>query len=528
MRRWVGLVVCVLIWMPASACHAADPVKTVGFYKLDDQRLAGETTAIVSEGGFSDLTILVTVDTSGKVTSATALDNFEKLDPAPALSLVRKWTFRPQTFEGEPVTAVGRVSINYRARPIPAEASAAFPSSAPSESVITLERGACYGDCPDYTVTVRGDGLVQFNTRDDHFKSTAAQVHLEYNGHNVLLPGPHTARVDPVVVARLFRRFREANFFGLRKEYVYSATDNPTQVLTVRVGKATKTVTDYMGTMAGMPQDVRNLEEAVDEIAGTSRWVYGNAQTLAELDATHFDYKSKAGARLALAAARQLNEYHPSAGVEVLILGLIDRGVPLNTKIGEVSVGATLIQAAAAQGREELFAKLSERNVLKLMSRSALTNVFVGVGCSSKIARSLVENGANPHVVGDNGTALTRLRGSGSSCEENPDKMLETARTLINLDVPLEARDNLGWTALMACDSPELAQLLLAYGANPNARTKDGTTPVLATDDDRVALILLRASSDPRARNDQDTVRSSATKGNWPATLAWLDEHGIH
>jgi ankyrin repeat protein len=106
--------------------------------------------------------------------------------------------------------------------------------------------------------------------------------------------------------------------------------------------------------------------------------------------------------------------------------------------------------------------------------------------------------------------------------------MIELARTLIALGVPLEARDNLGWTALMGCDSPELAQLLLSHGANPNARAKDGTTPVLATDDDRVAVILLRAGADPLARNDQGSVRSNALKSAWPATIAWLDQHGVH
>lgn len=79
----------------------------------------------------------------------------------------------------------------------------------------------------------------------------------------------------------------------------------------------------------------------------------------------------------------------------------------------------------------------------------------------------------------------------------------------------------------MGCESPELAQLLLDHGADPKARAKDGTTPVLATDDDRVALILLRAGADPLARNDNGTVREQAVKGHMPATLAWLDAHGI-
>jgi len=523
-----GLKWWLLPWVAVSGgCQAGEPVQTVGFYKLDDQRLTGETTAVVKEAGFGDMTVLVTIDTSGQVTAAKALENFDERDPSAALAMVRKWRFRPQTFDGKPVNAVGRVSVFFRERPEPADLSVPFPEAAPADTAITLHRGACYGSCPDYRVTIRGDGLVSFETGGDHLAGTAAKVHLDYNGHNVLLPGSHTARVDPAAVAKLLERFRAAHFFGLKKEYFYGATDNPTQVLTVRVGKASKTVTDYIGTKAGMPQEVRDLEEAVDALAGTARWVEGNAQTLAELDAAGFDYRSQAGAKLALAAARQFYGYGASLGVEDLLIGLIDRGVPLDAKTGDASLGATLVRLAAAEGREGLFDKLAGRNVLATLPRSALTEAFTGLGCSARIARALAASGADPHIVGEDGTALTRLHGSGASCEEHPERMLGLAETLIALGVPIEGRDSLGWTALMGCNSPELARLLLAHGADPNAREKDGTTPVLSTDDDRVALILLRAGSDPRARNPQGNVRSHATKGHWPATLAWLDEHGI-
>lgn len=528
MRCWVRLAYGIVPWtMAAIACHANDSAPKIGIYKLDDQRLTGDTTAVVKKAGFSDMTVLVTIDTSGKVIAATATDNFQKLDTSPALALVRGWTFRPQTFDGRPVIAVGLVSVTYRESPIPPDKSALFPEGALSQSAITLERSACFGTCPDYSVTVHGDGLVEFDTGDDHFKSTVAQVHLDYNGHNVLLPGHHTAKVDPATVARLFERFRAAHFFGLKKEYVYGATDNSTQVLTVRIGKSSKTVTDYIGTQAGMPQEVRDLEEAVDAVAGTARWVDGDTQTLGDLDAAQFDYRSREAAKLAVAAASRLAGYRPPAGVEALILGMIDRGVPLDTKIGNTSVGDALIHAAAIQGREALFEKLVGKGVLAAMPRSAVNAAFSNVGCSPKIARALVESGADPRTTSENGTALTALRGSAATCEEHREKLMEMARTLIALGVPLEARDSLGWTALMGCDSPELAQLLLAHGANPKVRNKDGTTPVLATDDDRVALILLRAGADPRARDNEDTVRSNAIKRHWPATLAWLDEHGI-
>jgi hypothetical protein len=521
--RWT-LALAVL----GSGSCAANLAPTVGIYKLDDQRLTGETVVMGKEASFADLTVLVTIDTTGKVIAATVPDNFEKLDPAPALAAVRQWKFRPQTFDGRPVNAVGRVSVTYRAPSIPPDTSVPFPKGDPADTSITLDRGACYGTCPDYRVTVHGDGLVEFETREDHFKGTAAQVHLEYNGHNVLLPGQHTARVDPMTVAKLLDRFRAAHFFGLKNGYFYGATDNPTQVLTVRVGNATKSVTDYIGTMAGMPQEVRDLEDAVDEAAGTALWVEGNEQTLAELDASHFNYRSTAGAKLAVAAARKFSDYRPSPNTESFLIGLVDRGVPLAAKIDNATVGTTLLQVAANKGSEGLFAKLNKSNVLAETPRSVITRAFGDVGCSAIIARILVAKGADPHFVRDSGTALTRLRGSGGSCDDHPEKMMELARTLIALGVPLEARDNLGWTALMGCDSPELAQLLLSHGANPNARAKDGTTPVLATDDDRVAVILLRAGADPLARNDQGSVRSNAIKSAWPATIAWLDQHNVH
>ncbi|MFT3975741.1 MAG: DUF6438 domain-containing protein [Sphingomonas bacterium] len=511
----------------SSASQASDPLMAVGFFKLDDQRLTGETAVIANNAGFSDLNLLVTVDTTGKVIAAEPLDNFEKLDPAPALALVRGWTFRPQTFDGKLVNAVGMVSVAYKKRVISANTSVAFPAGDPAQTAITLERGACFGTCPDYRVTVHGDGLVEFDTGNDHFTGTGAQVHLEYNGHNVLLPGHHTRRVDPVVVTRLIDKFRAAHFFGLRKEYFYGATDNPTQLLTVRVGKTSKTVTDYIGTMAGMPQEVRDLEEAVDEVAGTARWVHGNAQTLDELDAAHFDYRSRAGAMLMAAAMSKFSGYRPSEGIEALLLGLLDRGVPLDTKINGDTLGSALVRVAAMQGSEALFDELIANGALATAPRATLNQAIVQVGCSPKIARALVKAGADPSTAGNEGTALTALRGSVPICDGHPDKMIEMARVLIKLGMPMEARDSLGWTALMGCDSPELAQLLLASGANPNARDKNGTTPLLSTSDDRVALILLRAGADPRARDENGSVRAQAVKGHMPASLAWLDAHGI-
>lgn len=528
MRFNAPVICCLLFWTVfGTACKPTQSAPLVGFYKLDDQRLSGETRVIANDASFSDLTLLVTIDTNGKVTDAKPVDNFEKLDPAPGLALVRTWTFRPQSFEGKPVKAIGMVSIAYDKREIPAKREIPFPAGTPTETAITLERGACYGSCPDYRVVLHGDGLVEFDTTDGHFKGTAAEVHLDYNGHNVLLPGRHTAHVDPAAVERLIGRFRAANFFGLNDRYFYGATDQSTQLLTVKVGTASKSVTDYIGTMAGMPQAVRDLEEAVDEVAGTARWVTGNDQTLADLDAARFDFRSRDAASLTAAAAQKLIGYRPPEGVERLIQGLIDRGVRLDTKFADETLGSILVLVAAKRGSETLFDKLVQRGVLIGMPRASLTRAFDEVGCSPSIARALVKAGADPRAAREEGTPLTALRGPLPTCEKQPGRLLEMARTLVDLGVPLEARDNLGWTALMGNDNPDLVNFLLSRGANPRARSNDGYTTALSTDDDRVALILLRAGADPQARSSEGSLRAQASKHHMPATLAWLDAHGF-
>lgn len=120
---------------------------------------------------------------------------------------------------------------------------------------LTLERTRCYGFCPDYTVTINGEGAVTYNGRAF-----------------VGATGARTAQVDPAETARLFSRAEEIGFFGLRNEYRANVSDLPTATVTfVRNGER-KSVLDYGGAMAGMPESVRQLQEQIDRVAGTAQW----------------------------------------------------------------------------------------------------------------------------------------------------------------------------------------------------------------------------------------------------------------
>ncbi|MDJ0976915.1 MAG: DUF6438 domain-containing protein [Erythrobacter sp.] len=67
-----------------------------------------------------------------------------------------------------------------------------FPAVIKDEVKITLQRTACFGSCPDYTVTVDGQGNIEFRTRGENFPGEF-EVHRSFS-HNdgILFSGVHT------------------------------------------------------------------------------------------------------------------------------------------------------------------------------------------------------------------------------------------------------------------------------------------------------------------------------------------------
>ena len=92
----------------------------------------------------------------------------------------------------------------------------------------------------------------------------------------VQFQGEHDAHIAPAAVMELVRQFENAKFFAAGDKYIARVTDNPTYKLTLTVGGKTKTVTDYVGEQVGMPLAITDLENAVDDAAGTERWIKGD------------------------------------------------------------------------------------------------------------------------------------------------------------------------------------------------------------------------------------------------------------
>lgn len=147
-------------------------------------------------------------------------------------------------------------------------ACAPMPPNEPGSSgpaTITLNRTLCFGFCPDYTVSINQDGLVSYEGR-----------------RFVNVTGAQTAQIPAADAQALLARFDAINFNALRDEYRAQISDMPTYTLTLVRNGRTKTVVDCGGPGAGMPESVRQLQDEVDRVAGTARWVLRDGQPVRE------------------------------------------------------------------------------------------------------------------------------------------------------------------------------------------------------------------------------------------------------
>jgi hypothetical protein len=133
----------------------------------------------------------------------------------------------------------------------------ALPAAAQNsdQPVITLERTACFGSCPIYSVAIYADGRVV------------------YNGERfVTATGEQTTSIDPETVQQLVAGFEAAGYFDWNDEYTdMHITDLPSVVTSVMRDGEVKQITRYAGDSSA-PLALSYLENWIDLAAYTSQW----------------------------------------------------------------------------------------------------------------------------------------------------------------------------------------------------------------------------------------------------------------
>lgn len=135
-----------------------------------------------------------------------------------------------------------------------ADASAATISAAP---LVSLERGACFGRCPMYKVKVLADGAIEFD--GERFVATV---------------GHATGKLDADALSKLVARLEASGFAEWKSAY---EDRRMTDMATVRLTFRGRTITHYLGDDSA-PAGLKQLEDDVDALIGTSQWIAGALQ----------------------------------------------------------------------------------------------------------------------------------------------------------------------------------------------------------------------------------------------------------
>ena len=120
--------------------------------------------------------------------------------------------------------------------------------------IITLNRDACFGTCPVYSLVIYGNGTV-FYKGDRYVNLTGNKIYYIPKGDVQLL-------VD---------EFIEINYFALEDEYLGSITDFPSTTTSITINNKTKNIYDYISG----PKKLKDLERKIDEVGLSKQWVNG-------------------------------------------------------------------------------------------------------------------------------------------------------------------------------------------------------------------------------------------------------------
>jgi hypothetical protein len=394
----------------------------------------------------------------------------------------------------------------------------------------TLERTTCLGACPAYRVTVRGDGSGEYEGRD-----------------YVDVRGRHAFAVPPDEVAALVAQARRDDLWSMRGSYEAQVTDGPSYLLTLREGRTTHRISDYLGGFVGMPKAVTEMEEAVDRVARSRQWVVLSSEAVGRLEAEGFDFTSRAaGEMLARAVA------NPEGDDDAAMARLIELGAPLlapkrddrDADTPQANAGAeALLHAALEQGRPAVVDAILARApwLLEHESRQAAVDAIWAIalrggslaaierawaldpkvrpsamvwvkpefGKAQRIPACLQLNRAKPAAKSWDGVAIMRWL-EAHDCDVVRGRGLH-GETFLHLAAEL--------------GDIELTRWLLARGADPNALGAYNYTALGNAETEDVAMALIEAGARYHRDGGGADFRRAATELRWSRVLAWLDAH---
>jgi len=424
----------------------------------------------------------VIVSVGGNVESARAIDGpKEFISEAEAIERDRQ--FKPFEQDGIPVRALIKDWVQIVAPEEWAKTRVPFPAIKDLSTLrMSLTRTSCFGSCPAYSVEVRGSGDVIFRGE-----------------RNVLITGEHHATISRQEVIGLLDAYRNADYFSLKDQYSQFVTDVPSYTTSIEFDGHKKSVGDHVGAGAGMPDIVTELEDKIDELAGTEKWLKETPQTWAALIAEHWNFRSLTDENRTLFASVA------ESGSGELIQQFIAAGSPT---LGMNKDGASPLVNAAEKGDIDLVRHMIGKQAQlpsQLLFRALRAAAHSG---NVDLIEFLISKGADVNGISDNPNDRdTVLIGAASRCNK------DAVEEILRYHPHVNARDFTGNSALSrflssctadtaGADIEGTFELLVAAGANVNQKNDQGQTPLFnACWDGRAVALLAQAGADLNARD---------------------------
>jgi hypothetical protein len=266
MHRAILALGCLVTCLFLLASEDEPPLPSFAYDVARQHEIKPYRHTIPTQGvhsGFNEMRVMLTVSPDGDVTKAEPGNGGDLLKFWPTLqNEILQWKFTPFEKDGKRTTAAVEEYVSL----VPPERFPTHHVTAPairpnSKITIRLSRSVCYGRCPSYTVTV-------------------SRAEIIFDGDAfVAATGRHTDMVDANEVRKLAKKFVDADFYSMDPEYRAGVTDNPTYTLSISIDGHSKKVTDYVGAWVGMPAVINELEDDVDALAQTDRWIKEKSET---------------------------------------------------------------------------------------------------------------------------------------------------------------------------------------------------------------------------------------------------------
>lgn len=474
------------------------------------------------------ISLTLKVDESGQVICYQMKDARGKNQPLndqrrSLLAQLQGWRYKPFKQGNKKVKALFSELINEEEAP---EKHLPLPEAPLDTLRIRLERGACFEDCPVYSVELSGDG------------------HVVYRGVDFVdVVGEHRYQVPRDAVAGLLQKLRSGDLWSMRPRYVGQARGVPSIMLTIALGHDEHRIEDAGGAIVGMPVAVTDFEEAVDRVAHTDMWVSFSEAALGYLKAEHFRFHSPEGrALLARAIAGSADEK--------AIVELISLGAPVHGTVGPDErlpslENVSFLDEALLNGLPAVTDALLARGVLRSdrVNQENLDAAFQAaiVGGRLALVQKIWARGGDrlhPDLTFRDppGFFLSRhypvtLLLTPRQGADYPWEGLQIAKWLETKGCDLQARSREGISLLdvaVRANDADFVRYLVSRGLRDPGPKEPGPTAVQGAQSEDIALLLLKSgASVPRTRQASEQFQAYAVSRHWSRVVSWLKAHTL-